>query len=88
MARTRYPCEGCITIRFLAKKGVTNVLYKHHAIHRSPYDKIEDPEEATEQPGQEGQVERPKEPVPGESESPTALQGIYNEWETKTAPAG
>ncbi|PUU77288.1 hypothetical protein B9Z19DRAFT_1101944 [Tuber borchii] len=48
MARTRYPCEGCITIRFLAKKNVISVLYKHHAIHRSPHDKIEDSDTAPE----------------------------------------
>ncbi|CUS09399.1 unnamed protein product [Tuber aestivum] len=48
MARTRYPCEGCITIRFLAKKNVISVLYKHHAIHRSPHDKIEDSEPTPE----------------------------------------
>ncbi|RPB05113.1 hypothetical protein L873DRAFT_1785781 [Choiromyces venosus 120613-1] len=48
MARTRYPCEGCITIRFLAKKNVISVIYKHHAIHRSPYDKIEDSETVPE----------------------------------------
>ncbi|KAG0123784.1 hypothetical protein HOY82DRAFT_618735 [Tuber indicum] len=48
MARTRYPCEGCITVRFLARKNVISVIYKHHAIHRSPHDKIEDSETAPE----------------------------------------
>ncbi|KAG0634506.1 hypothetical protein HOY80DRAFT_1098291 [Tuber brumale] len=44
----RFPCEGCITVRFLAKKNVISVIYKHHAIHRSPHDKIEDSETAPE----------------------------------------
>jgi hypothetical protein len=80
MARTRYPCEGCITIRFLAKKGVVNLLYKHHSIHRSPHDKIEDAEDSQEPAPKEG-AEKPKEPAPDEPKGPGGMWKVYEDWQ-------